>query len=66
MENEKEKPVVELDGSDGNGMMIISKCRRALSRAGYTAEQIKEFTDEATSGNYDHVIQTAMKWCEVE
>lgn len=61
-----EKPTVDLVGGDGNAMVIIGKCRRALSRAGYTTKQIKEFTDEATSGDYDHVLQTAMKWCDVE
>lgn len=66
MENEKEKPVVELLGSDGNAMLIIGKCRRALQRAGYTKEQVEEFSKEATSGDYDHVIQTAMKWLDVE
>jgi len=53
MENEREKPIVELLGSDGNSMMIIGKCRLALKK-------------EATSSDYDHLIQTAMKWCEVE
>jgi len=66
MENEKEKPVVNLSNSDGNAFMIIGKCRRALKEVGYTNEQIEEFSNEAKSGDYDHVIQTAMKWCEVE
>jgi len=66
MENEKEKPVVELLGSDGNAFLIIAKCRRALQGAGYTAEQVEEFSVEAKLGDYDHVIQTAMKWCDVE
>jgi len=66
MENEKEKPVVELLGSDGNAMMVIAKCRRALKASGYTKEQIEEFSKEAMSGDYDHVLQTAMEWCEVE
>jgi len=59
------KPKVELTGSDGNAMAIIAKCRKALQRARFTQEEIKQFTDEATSGDYDNVLQTAMKWCEV-
>jgi len=59
------KPNVELTGSDGNAMAIIAKCRKALQRTGCTKEEIKKFTDEATSGDYDNVLQTAMKWCEV-
>lgn len=60
-----EKPEVELVGSDGNAMMIIAKCRRALKDSGYTKEQIEEFSKEATSGDYDHVLDTAEKWCDV-
>lgn len=66
MENKKEKPVVVLSESNGNSIAIVAKCTRALRRAGYTKEQLIEFTDEALSGDYDNVIQTAMKWCDVE
>lgn len=61
-----EKPTVGLSNSNGNAFSIIGKCQRALKRAGYTNKQVEEFTKEASSGDYDHVIQTAMKWCDVE
>lgn len=60
------KPTVKLVGEDGNAFAIIGRCRKALKRAGATEEQLKEFSDDAMSGDYDHVIQTAMKWCDVE
>lgn len=65
-ENEKEKPTVNLSESNGNAFSIIVKIRRVLVKAGYSRERIEEFSKEATSGDYDHVIQTAMKWCDVE
>lgn len=59
------KPTVQLTGNDGNAMNILALCRRALREAGYTGDQVEQFTAEATSGDYDKILQTAMKWCEV-
>lgn len=56
---------VELFDSDGNAFMIIGKVRRALSRARVPREDIDKFVEEATSGDYDNVLQTCMKWVEV-
>ena len=56
---------VQLTGQDGNAFMIIGRVARELRRAGVSSEEIKEFQSEATSGDYDHVIQTAMAWVNV-
>jgi hypothetical protein len=29
-------------------------------------EEIEEYMDEATSGDYDHLLRVIMKWFEVE
>ena len=58
--------VVDLENVDGNAMSIIAKVARGLSRAGVPAAEITEFKREATSGDFDNVIQTAMRWVEVE
>lgn len=55
----------QLTGEDGNAMTIIVAVRQALQRAGY-GSRTSEFTDEAMAGDYVHVIQTAMKWVNVE
>ena len=60
-----EKPKVKLVGKDGNAFNLIALCRKALREAGLE-EQIKEFTAEATSGDYDHLLQTCCKYCDVE
>lgn len=58
-------PEIEVELDDGNAFAILGTVRRALRRAGVSQEEIKEFSDEATSGDYDHLLQTAMAWVEV-
>lgn len=57
---------VQLSGQDGNAFSIIGRTRGALRAGGATSDQLKEFADEAMSGDYDHVLQTVMKWVNVE
>ncbi len=68
MSNEPKYPhvTVELLGQDGNAMMIVGAVRRALKRAGVPNQDVEEFSKEALSGDYDNVLQTAMKWVDVE
>ena len=56
---------VQLSGGSGNVYGIIGGVRKALQRNGVSAAEIKEFTDEATSGDYDNALQTAMRWVDV-
>lgn len=58
--------VVDLSGRDGNAAGIIGAVAKGLRRAGVPDSEIAKFRTEATSGNYDNVIQTAMAWVEVE
>ena len=60
------KPPVQLSGEDGNAFFIIGRCRKALRRVGATDAVIEKFTAEVQSGDYDQVIQTAMKYCHVK
>ncbi len=54
---------VQLTGEDGNGFLIVGKVAKALRSAG--ASDVEEFTKEAMSGDYDHLLQTVMVWVEV-
>lgn len=56
---------VQLTGTDGNAFSIIGNVTRALKKAGASAEQVKEFSDQAMSGDYNNVLQTAMRWVRV-
>lgn len=56
---------VRLTGTDGNAFAIMGKVKSALTRAGVTADECREFMTEATSGDYNHLLATCMKWVEV-
>lgn len=56
--------VVPLSGEDGNAFAIIGRASKAMRRAGIAAGVIDQFQREATSGNYDHLLQTVMKYVE--
>jgi IMP cyclohydrolase len=57
--------MVQLSGQDGNGFGIVCKVKMALKRAGVSVEEQDEFFDEATSGDYDHLLQTCMQWVSI-
>lgn len=60
-------PEVEVDliGMDSNAFSIIASVRKSLRRAGVDQEQVDLFVQEATSGDYDHLLQTVTKWVSV-
>jgi hypothetical protein len=58
-------PPVELSDQDGNVFNIIGLCRRAGKKAGWDSDQLSAFVKEATSGDYDKALQTAMKYFDV-
>ena len=56
---------VQLTGIDGNAFMILGTMMRALRRARLPQEELDLFMNEAKSGDYDHLLQTCMKWVDV-
>lgn len=56
---------VKLTGTDGNAFALMGKVKSALEKAGATEEEQEKFLDEATSGDYDNLLQTCMKWVNV-
>ena len=56
---------VQLTGTDGNAFSIIGKVTREMNRFGIAPESVDEFTHEAMSGDYDHLLRTVMSWVEV-
>ena len=59
-----EKPKVRLTGEDGNAFAILGKVKKALRKAGMK-EEASCFMEEATAGDYNHLLRTAMKYVEV-
>ena len=56
---------VVLTGTDGNALAIVGKVRRALEHNGVHDDVCEVFVREALSGDYNNVLQTAMRWVTV-
>lgn len=56
---------VKLTGSDGNAFFVMGKVGAALRKAKVPQAEIQAFQQEATSGNYDKLLQTCMAWVNV-
>jgi len=61
----KQKPTVKLVGEDGNAFAILGRVKRALAKAGMH-EEAKAFMEEATAGDYNHLLATVQKYVDVE
>jgi Domain of unknown function (DUF4314) len=55
---------VQLSGEDGNAFAILGRTAAVLRQAGVPPEEIDIFFAEATSGDYDHLLQTIMAWVD--
>ena len=58
--------VVQLTGEDGNAFAVMGRVKTALRRAGVSQKEVAEYVEESTSGDYDALLRTAMKWVTVE
>jgi len=47
--------------NDGNAFAIIAAGRKELQKLG-RHDELAAVTEEMTSGDYDHLIQTIIKW----
>ena len=56
---------VQLVGEDGNAFAIMGSVTEALRRADVPQAEIDAFIAEATSGDYDRLLQTCMRWVSV-
>jgi len=60
-----DKPRLKLIGKDGNAFNLLGLAKRDAKRAGWPQEKVNAFMKEATSGDYDHLLQTCMKYFDV-
>lgn len=56
---------VQLTGEDGNAFAIMGAVQKALRKAGVPQTELDEYYKESTSGDYDHLLRTAMRWVSV-
>lgn len=57
-------PVLRLAGADSNAFSILALAGAAFRRAGATPERLAQFRGEATSGNYEHLLQVVLATAE--
>ena len=57
--------VVILTGTDGNAFAILGRVRRAILKSNHP-ELAALFIEEATTGDYDHLLITCFKYVTVE
>lgn len=57
--------VVDLIGKDGNAFGILGMVTGAMRMAGVEKSEVDAFRNEAIAGDYDHLLQTVMKWVSV-
>lgn len=56
--------LVQLSGNDGNAFNIMAQVNRAL-RDVATPDEIKQYQQEAMSGDYDNLLRVTSEWVEV-
>lgn len=56
---------VDLTTIDGNAFAIMGAVQRKLKQAGASKEELDQYLAESMSGDYDHLIRTAMNWVVV-
>jgi hypothetical protein len=61
-----EVKTVKLVGEDGNAFSILARVMKAMKVAGLSKEVIDAYYTEATSGDYDHLLQTTLKWVKTK
>ena len=61
----KNRPRLRLTGKDGNAFNILGLAKKAAEKADWPEAKIKAFMHEASSGNYDHLLETCMEWFDV-
>ena len=57
---------VPMVGEDGNAFAILGRVKRIMRRADLPDSEWEAFHAEATSGNYDNLLVTVMRWFAVD
>lgn len=53
--------IVELVGQDGNAFAILGRVAAAMRKAGLGKNDIDDYTEQATSGDYDNLLTVTMQ-----
>lgn len=55
---------LRLVGLDGNAFSLMGAFRKAARQQGWNNEEIVAVTNEAMSGDYDHLVATLARHCD--
>lgn len=53
-------------GEDGNAFSILGRVKRIMRQNGLSDSEWQAFQTEATSGDYDNLLRTVMRWFSVD
>ena len=56
---------VEVEGVNANAFAILGTVSRAMKKAGITDQDIKEYRDKATSGDYNNLLKVTVETVRV-
>jgi hypothetical protein len=59
------KPKLKLTGRDGNAFSILGNALAVAKKAKWTDRQVSAFSALAMAGDYDHVLQTCIRYFDV-
>ena len=60
------KPTVQIKGLDGNAFSVMGTVKQALKRAGADKEYFDQYTNDATMGDYNHLLSVSMAYVDIE
>ena len=60
------KPVLVISGESGNAFVILGIAKSVARKAGWTTNKITKVFEDATSGDYDHLLQVMMENFDVQ
>lgn len=61
---ETKKVKLALEECNGNAFVLLGRFAKEAKRQGWTDAEIAKVTDEAKSGNYDHLLQTLLNYVD--
>jgi len=59
------RTTVKLTGEDGNAFSILGLTKRALKKAGNSQAVVDAYMEQATSGDYNHLLAVTMQFADV-
>ena len=65
MKGPKIIPEIKLDDHNGDSFTILSKATEELIKAGADKEYVEKYLNEATAGDYDHLLGVTMNYVDV-